>query len=239
MLVAAAVGADLLLAGSADASTGDRRVVRTAPVSACRPAGGDESVGPRSCLQAQQVPGQPRRRSGLLNGYLYSPRRSWLMARLDVPDGPGGEAAMIWTLRPQLGGMVERMIRGAYQQSVLPADERELARMRIAQINDCVECSDFRAQSVLDAGVAPELYANVAAYASYPGYTLRQRLAIEYAERFANDHASMDDAFFERLRAVFSDEEILDLTLCVAVCLGLGRSLTVLGVDQSCAVPGL
>ena len=26
------------------------------------------------------------------------------MARLDVPDGPGGEAAMIWTLRPELGG---------------------------------------------------------------------------------------------------------------------------------------
>ena len=34
------------------------------------------------------------------------------MARLNVPDGPGGEAAMIWSLRPQLGGMVERMIRG-------------------------------------------------------------------------------------------------------------------------------
>ena len=124
------------------------------------------------------------------------------MARLDVPDGPGGEAAMIWTLRPQLGDMVERMIRGAYQQSILPADERELARMRIAQINDCVACSGFRAQSVLDAGVAPELYDNVAAYASYPGYTPRQRLAIEYAERFATDHASLDDAFFGRLRGV-------------------------------------
>ena len=158
------------------------------------------------------------------------------MARLKVPDGPGGEAAMIWTLRPQLGGMVERMIRGAYQQSILPAEERELARMRIAQINDCVACSDFRARSVLDAGVARELYDNVAAYASYPGYTPRQRLAIEYAERFANEHTSMDDAFFERLRELFSDEEILDLTLCVAVFLGLGRSLTVLGVDQSCAI---
>jgi len=160
------------------------------------------------------------------------------MARLDVPDGPGGEAAMIWTLRPQLGGMVERMIRGAYQQSILPAEERELARMRIApiKINDCVACSDFRAPSVLDAGIAPELYENVAAYATYPGYTPRQRLAIEYAERFANDHASIDDAFFGRLRNVFGDEEILDLTLCVAVFLGLGRSLTVLGVDQSCAI---
>jgi len=158
------------------------------------------------------------------------------MARLDVPDGPGGEAAMIWTLRPQLGAMVERMIRGAYQESILPAEERELARMRIAQINDCVACADFRAPSVVDAGIAPELYANVADYATYPGYTPRQRLAIEYADRFANAHASLDDAFFERLRGVFSDEEVLDLTLCTAVFLGLGRSLAVLGVDQSCAI---
>jgi AhpD family alkylhydroperoxidase len=132
--------------------------------------------------------------------------------------------------------MVERMIRGAYQQSILPADERELARMRIAQINECVACAGFRAQSVLDAGVSPALYENVAAYASYPGYTTRQRLAIEFADRFATDHASMDDAFFGRLQGAFSDEEILDLTLCVAVFLGLGRSLTVLGVDQSSAI---
>jgi AhpD family alkylhydroperoxidase len=158
------------------------------------------------------------------------------MARLAVPDGPGGEAAMIWTLRPPLGDMVERMIRGAYHQSILPPEERELARMRIAQINDCVACSDFRAPSVLEAGVAPELYANVATYATYPGYTPRQRLAIEYAERFATDHASIDDGFVDRLRAVFSDPEILDLTLCLAVFLGLGRSLTVLGVDQSCPI---
>ena len=77
---------------------------------------------------------------------------------------------------------------------------------------------------------------DVAAYATYPGYAARQRLAIEYAERFANDHASIDDAFFGRLREVFTDAEILDLTLCVAVFLGLGRSLSVLGVDQSCAI---
>lgn len=158
------------------------------------------------------------------------------MARLNVPDGPGGEATMIWTLRPPLGGMVERMIRGAYQESILPAEERELARMRIAQINDCVACSGFRAPSVLDAGVASELYDNVADYATYPGYTSRQRLAIEYAERFATDHASIDDAFFGRMRRAFNDEELLDLTLCVAVFLGLGRALTVLGVDQSCAI---
>lgn len=158
------------------------------------------------------------------------------MARIDLPDGPGGDAAMVWTLRPELGGMVERMIKGAYQQSILPPEERELARMRIAQINDCVACSDFRAPSVLEAGVAPELYENVAAFATYPGYTPRQRLAIEYAERFATDHSSIEDTFINRLRELFTDAEVLDLTLCIAVFLGLGRTLTVLGIDQSCAI---
>jgi AhpD family alkylhydroperoxidase len=143
---------------------------------------------------------------------------------------------MIWTLRPQLGAMVERMVHGAYEESILPPDERELARMRIAQINDCAACANFRAPSVLEAGVAPELYDNVASYATYPGYTPRQRLAIEYAERFATEHASIDDTFFGRLRELFTDPEILDLTLCIAVFLGLGRALTVLGVDQSCAI---
>ena len=47
---------------------------------------------------------------------------------------------------------------------------------------------------------------------------------------------SIDDGFFAGLREHFTDEEILDLTLCVAVFLGLGRSLTVLGVDASCAI---
>jgi AhpD family alkylhydroperoxidase len=158
------------------------------------------------------------------------------VARLTVPDGPGGEAAMIWALRPELGGMVERMIRGAYQQSILPAAEREVARMRIAQLNDCVACADFRAPSVQEAGVAPELYDNVASYRDYPGYTTRQRLAIEYAERFVTAHDEIDDEFVASLRANFTDAEILDLTLCVAVYLGLGRTLAVLGVDQSCAI---
>ena len=37
----------------------------------------------------------------------------------------GWEAAMIWTLRPEMAGMVDRMITTAYQRSILPAAERE------------------------------------------------------------------------------------------------------------------
>jgi AhpD family alkylhydroperoxidase len=135
-----------------------------------------------------------------------------------------------------MAGMVDRMITTAYSRSKLPPDERELARMRIAQLNACDACSTFRAPSVVAAGVASELYDHVEAWATWPAYTERQRLAIEFAERFATDHASIDDDCMARLRGAFADDEILDLTLCCAVFLGLGRTLAVLGVDESCAI---
>jgi AhpD family alkylhydroperoxidase len=158
------------------------------------------------------------------------------MARIDVPDGPGGDAAMIWSLRPEMAGMVDRMIQTAYQRSSLPAEEREVARFRIAQLNDCSACADFRAPSVRESGVSDDAYAHVAEWATYPGYSARQRLAIEYAERFATAHDEIDDAFVSRLRDAFADDEILDLTLCLAVYLGLGRTLAVLGVDEACPI---
>ena len=158
------------------------------------------------------------------------------MARIDVPEGPGGDAAMVWSLRPEMGGMVQKMVSTVYGKSVLPAAEREVARMRIAQLNACNACSTFRAPSVLEAGVTEDLYEHVADAASYAGYSDRQRLAVEYAERFATDHQGIDEDLFTRLRAAFSDAEVLDLTMCVAVYVGLGRALEVLGIDDAAPV---
>lgn len=132
--------------------------------------------------------------------------------------------------------MVERMISTAYARSKLPAAEREMARIRVAELNACDACSTFRAPSVVEAGVAEELYEHASEWRTWPGYTERQRLAIEFAERFASDHRNIDDELFARLRSEFADDEILDLTLCCAVFLGLGRTLEVLGISDSCPV---
>jgi len=140
---------------------------------------------------------------------------------------------MVWTLRPEMGDMVGTMIRTVYERSLLPAAEREVVRMRVAQLNECGACATFRAPSVLAGGVTEDLYEHLHEYQSYPGYSERQRLAIEYAERFADDHHSIDDDLFGRLRSVFSDPEVLDLTLCVGVYVALGRSLAVLGIDEN------
>lgn len=143
---------------------------------------------------------------------------------------------MLWTLQPEMGRLVDQMVTAVYQRSVLPASEREVARMRIAQLNACGACATFRAPSVLEAGVSEEMYDHVHEAATYPGYTSRQRLAVEYAERMALDHRGIDAEMFDRLGAEFSSGEILDLTMCVAVYLGLGRALEVLGIDSSCPI---
>jgi AhpD family alkylhydroperoxidase len=152
------------------------------------------------------------------------------MARINVPEGEGGDRTMVWTLRPEMAGMVDSMISTAYHRSIIPHEEREAARMRIAQLNACDACATFRAPSVVEAGVEEDTYAHVAEWRTWPGYTERQRLAIEYAERFATDHRAIEEEFVGRMRDHFSDAEVLDLTLCCAVFVGLGRTLEVLGI---------
>jgi len=158
------------------------------------------------------------------------------MARIDIPEGEGGEATQLFLMRPELGIAGGKFSHAVYHKSILPVREREAARMRIAQINQCQICLAYRASSVTEQGVPEELYAHVAEHRERDDYTDRERLAIEYAERFALDHQAIDDDFWSRMRAKFSDEEIVDLSLCLVVFLGLGRLLAVLQIDPDTAV---
>ncbi len=155
------------------------------------------------------------------------------MARIDIPEGEGGDAVQLWTLRPEMGSAVTRLVDAAYNKSILPVRVREAARIRIAQLNDCPVCLGFRAASVKEKGISEDFYEHVAEHETSDLYSEQERLAVAYAERFATDHLSIDDTFFAQLRLVFSDPEILDLTICLAAFLGLGRLLRSLGIDQT------
>ena len=59
------------------------------------------------------------------------------MARIDIPDGEDGEATQLFLMRPKLGIAAGKLSHAVYHESIIPAREREVARMRIAQINQC------------------------------------------------------------------------------------------------------
>jgi alkylhydroperoxidase family enzyme len=156
------------------------------------------------------------------------------VARLDIPPGDGGDAVQIWSLRPEMAPAVGKLVDAAYNKSILPVGVREAARIRIAQLNDCTVCLTFRADSVKAQGLGEDLYGAVGSEdGKSADLTEQERLAVEYAELFALDHDRIDDSFMERMKASFTDAEILDLTICVAAFLGLGRALHVLGITET------
>ncbi len=84
--------------------------------------------------------------------------------------------------------------------------------------------------------LSEELYKNVSAWRTYPGYSDAESVAIEYAEKFATDHKALDDAFFERMREHFSDQEIVEISVCVGTWLMMGRITMVMDVEASCPI---
>jgi alkylhydroperoxidase family enzyme len=159
------------------------------------------------------------------------------LPNIEIPDGNAAPEVRVWALRPEMGIGAATLSRAIYEQSILPVRERELARMRIALINGCAICQQWRSTPGADGQLTEADYAHVGEWKSHPEYSERERLAIEYAERFALDHHTIDDAFFARLRgAGFSDSEILDLTVCIGGWLALGRTLHVLGIDDACTL---
>ena len=87
-----------------------------------------------------------------------------------------------------------------YGNSQLPIREREAARWTIALINHCLVCQDTRAKEAEPNHIDEGFYAEVAGWATTEALTEREKLAAEFAQRFALDHQGMDDAFWERLR---------------------------------------
>ncbi|WP_051062839.1 carboxymuconolactone decarboxylase family protein [Ilumatobacter nonamiensis] len=80
--------------------------------------------------------------------------------------------------------------------------------------------------------MSDELYAAVEDFRNHAEFTEREKVAAAFAEQFAIDHTAIDDAMWERLHAVFSDVEILDLTTLVGFCVGMGRAYQVLDIAR-------
>lgn len=178
------------------------------------------------------------------------------MIRIDIPEGeaanPYGFAA-----RAHGGQIMDKageFSKAVYQHSILSLREFEGARSRIAQINGCIICQQFRsatdapsmfaangvrpARLISDNGPAPDeaFYAAVDQWRTSPLFSDRERTAIEFAERFAEEPKVIadDEDFWKRAHALFSDAEIVDMAHSVAAWMGLGRVAHVLGFDSVC-----
>ena len=164
------------------------------------------------------------------------------MPNIEVP-ADRDPMLFLWTERaPALSGAAARFSNTAYYASTLSPREFEVVRMRIAQINGCRVCQSFRATRDVvdrfDEGTVPEeLYEHVGD-PDWSGFTERERLAMEFSERFAVDHVAMaaDSAFWDLLHLHFSDDELVELACCAGAHLVNGRINRVFDVEGDCSI---
>jgi alkylhydroperoxidase family enzyme len=164
--------------------------------------------------------------------------------RIDVPEGVDpmvhasanlGNREMA-IARAQLTRLVYSL------QTTFTQRELEVARARLARINQCAFCMKYRpAQDrpgwAADPNVVPEeLYEHVED-PTWSGYSTRERLTIQLAENYALNHLDAPESLWEEIHEHFTDDELIDLMNCISVWFAFGRMNRMLEVDSSCMLP--
>ena len=116
------------------------------------------------------------------------------------------------------------MFGGALKMNrTLPERLVELVRLRVAFHNQCRSCMAIRYTDALEDGVTEDLVCSLEKPAEADNLTEAEKVAIEYGERFATNHLSIDDAMYDRLREHFTEPQIIELGTIVAFFVGFGR----------------
>ena len=155
---------------------------------------------------------------------------------LEIPDDADPIMHVWGSMVPGIGPAAAAFSGAVYEQSSLGLEEFEAARLRIAQVNGCMFCLDWRTERdglTVEDGFMDE----VAEWRTSARLDDRSKLAAEFAERFALDHRGIDDDLWGRLRVAYSDEELVELAMSVGSWLIFGRLNRVFGLDAACKLP--
>jgi AhpD family alkylhydroperoxidase len=99
-----------------------------------------------------------------------------------------------------------------------------LLKMRASQINGCAYCLDMHSKDARALGETEQRLYGLDAWRESPYYTDRERAALEWVEALtlvAEGHVS--DEVYARAREVFSERELVDLSMIAVAINGWNR----------------
>jgi AhpD family alkylhydroperoxidase len=92
----------------------------------------------------------------------------------------------------------------------------ELMKLRASYINGCAYCVDMHTKDARAAGETEQRLYAVPVWRETPFFTDRERAALEWTEVVTEiGKAGVPDSLYEKVRAQFSEKEIVDLTMAV------------------------
>jgi AhpD family alkylhydroperoxidase len=129
----------------------------------------------------------------------------------------------IFARAPQTAAAWIGFLRALHAARTLPPRLIEVVRLRIAYHNQCPHCMAIRIADGVADGVTEELVCSLEAPADTPDLTEAEQSALRYADLMATNHKSIDEGTFDDLRRHFTEPEIVELGVQIAVFVGFGR----------------
>jgi len=110
------------------------------------------------------------------------------------------------------------------RRSSLEPQLRELVKVRASQVNGCGHCLDMHTKEARAAGEAEQRLYLAGAWRETSIYTERERAALAWTEAVTRlEHQHVPENVYHAARAVFSEEELMVLTLAVVEINGWNR----------------
>lgn len=118
------------------------------------------------------------------------------------------------------------------EQKNVPYRYIELAVVVVARLNECHYCVAHHKPLLVVEGVSSEGVDRVLDYENHPEFDEVDKLVVEYTIAVTNTPQRIRDRMFERLRQHFSEAQIMELTLRIALCGFFNRFNDTLMIDD-------
>jgi uncharacterized peroxidase-related enzyme len=145
--------------------------------------------------------------------------------------GPFAHLAGAMAHRAPILRNAARMLAELKAEGVLPRRYLELSLVAVSLLNQCDYCVAHHGPMLMVQGVSAAGLQTLLDYENHPELDPVDKLVVEYAWQVTLDPNRTRDAIFERLRAHFSNEQIVELTWRIALCGAFNRFNDVLQLE--------
>lgn len=151
-----------------------------------------------------------------------------------VPSAIPGEPATLRSVlahRPALAAAFHRLYGTLWSEGIVSQAVKETARMRNARVTDCGFCKNVRFDGARAAGLTEEQVELIHDGYEHGALSEEQKLVLRFTDAFLVDPAHLDPAVAAAMASHFTPAEIVELTLALAMFLGMAKVLISLGTE--------
>ena len=145
--------------------------------------------------------------------------------------GPFLNQVKIFAHRPPALRHIMGLLLELADEAVLPKRHLEIALVVVSKLNACEYCVAHHAPRLMDQGIPAAAAENILADL-VPGFDEVDMVVRDYAMQVTETPGRIRDAMHDRLRQHFTEEQIVELTLRIALCGFFNRFNDAMGIEM-------